>query len=749
MLKNYFTSAKRNISILLAAALAFSSLFIGSISAVSDENGYVGTEEAGYTGEGNIYDTPTPNAEFKNFDFEQGFKYWQIPENAKDYTEIVTEESGNKALHLMCTAENKEMLGAYVYSYPITLKNIGVGTEFALCADVKVANFSEGNDNTRITFNLTSSDATLNSNNSMRWAIKADTDGYVKNSVRGKITELPEGKDEVTLYLVISRYNFVADIYIDNIEIGYQTDATYQFESNKRMVHYLPLTEGGDTLVAKTQNVFELYRLSEKGYYGGTNTSKFLIRSNELVNGDFSQGLTGWSPYNSYNNANVFTSDAVTVDDFDGDGDKEACLIYESGARPGMISTAFPLSGAKAGDRFSLYFEYKWDTSEGANVNLGCIYAQLLGVTNGDIKYSSDPYIGVTYGGTSNYDKGIKTDLGNGWYSATVGCTGYINVDEPEVYVQIFQNWGGNKTKIYIDNIKVMTAKNVSANSTNEFAYEFFGSDNDGKYYDTDGVTELQPYGTVADGIETKGNYQTSSFGKKLINSDNIFDFGKYGLKYWSAAVQDNGNFGNTKASDSAKVNADGSVTLRYKDKSAQGISSVYFPLPEAVTKNGTNYAVWLRYSRTATEATDATQSFLRVDSGTTAGSTYSSDGESKGIATFNAQAKQFGDTYYGTVNLKVTGTQFNFDISDITIGYVDKGGMEKPLYVYQDGTPRDSVVGDVNADKAVNILDLVRMKKRIADNSTAIYFAAADFDGSNEINAYDLSALKLKLLKN
>ena len=349
MLKNHFNSAKRNISILLAAALAFSSLFIGSVSAVSDENGYVGTEEAGYTGEGNIYDTPAPNAEFKNFDFEQGFKYWQIPENAKDYTEIVTEESGNKALHLMCTAENKEILGAYVYSYPITLKNVGVGTEFALCADVKVANFSEGNDNTRITFDLTSSDATLNSNNSMRWAIKAGTDGYVKNSVRGKITELPEGKDEVTLYLVISRYNFVADIYIDNIEIGYQTDATYQFESNKRMVHYLPLTENGDTLVAKTQNVFELYRLSEKGYYGGTNTTDFLIRNNELVNGDFSKGLTGWSPYNSNNSANVFTSDAVTIGDFGRDGDKAACLTYESGARPGIISTAFPLSGAKKG----------------------------------------------------------------------------------------------------------------------------------------------------------------------------------------------------------------------------------------------------------------------------------------------------------------------------------------------------------------------------------------------------------------
>lgn len=72
----------------------------------------------------------------------------------------------------------------------------------------------------------------------------------------------------------------------------------------------------------------------------------------------------------------------------------------------------------------------------------------------------------------------------------------------------------------------------------------------------------------------------------------------------------------------------------------------------------------------------------------------------------------------------------------------------------FDDGVVRipsgNALAGDVNRDGEVNILDIVRMKKYISDNSIDISFEAANLvDSDYVINSQDLTGLiRLLLIK-
>jgi len=55
---------------------------------------------------------------------------------------------------------------------------------------------------------------------------------------------------------------------------------------------------------------------------------------------------------------------------------------------------------------------------------------------------------------------------------------------------------------------------------------------------------------------------------------------------------------------------------------------------------------------------------------------------------------------------------------------------------------------GDVTDDGKVNLVDLVRLKKYIADNKVEIFEDAADLDGDGLYNSVDLTAIRKILLK-
>lgn len=58
-------------------------------------------------------------------------------------------------------------------------------------------------------------------------------------------------------------------------------------------------------------------------------------------------------------------------------------------------------------------------------------------------------------------------------------------------------------------------------------------------------------------------------------------------------------------------------------------------------------------------------------------------------------------------------------------------------------------MLGNVNADLEINILDLVRMKKYLAGLQVTISITASDLNSDGKINATDLTLIKNLLLNN
>ena len=88
-------------------------------------------------------------------------------------------------------------------------------------------------------------------------------------------------------------------------------------------------------------------------------------------------------------------------------------------------------------------------------------------------------------------------------------------------------------------------------------------------------------------------------------------------------------------------------------------------------------------------------------------------------------------------------------EVSEITLMYLDEGGISNP--VNTDGSPYGYDYGDVNCDGKVDILDFVRMKKKIAGvKGTNIYLAAANLTkkGSPLPDGEDIALLVKKIIE-
>lgn len=87
--------------------------------------------------------------------------------------------------------------------------------------------------------------------------------------------------------------------------------------------------------------------------------------------------------------------------------------------------------------------------------------------------------------------------------------------------------------------------------------------------------------------------------------------------------------------------------------------------------------------------------------------------------------------------------------IDNIKIVYDDIGGMNNMFAGIDGSIVGDWGEGDANADKTVDIRDLVCVKKYTADKTEPIYYAAAKIDkNTDELGASDIAALRKKLLE-
>ena len=97
------------------------------------------------------------------------------------------------------------------------------------------------------------------------------------------------------------------------------------------------------------------------------------------------------------------------------------------------------------------------------------------------------------------------------------------------------------------------------------------------------------------------------------------------------------------------------------------------------------------------------------------------------------------GKTYVKFSNIN-DGDPLDYTIHNIRTGYLNEiKHFEKP----------ECVSGDANADGQTNIIDLVRAKKHLVDDTTPIFTSAMDLnsEGEERINALDLSELRKLLL--
>lgn len=260
-------------------------------------------------------------------------------------------------------------------------------------------------------------------------------------------------------------------------------------------------------------------------------------------------------------------------------------------------------------------------------------------------------------------------------------------------------------------------------------------------------------YGTAEDGI-TLGSAVKSVSELTAIDGFNNFDFSN-GLVNFGPRDPGSNNYW-ARLSDIGITTEDGMLKIDYKENSSTydsyiGLQSVAVKIPESIDLTGKKLYVNLDVAtlqgfniRVLVDGVGGTWANINAGIG---------DVTTKTLA--NLTASDFGIVVSKdakTVAIEVQ-TPHNADaktfIDNIKIVYDDIGGMNNMFAGIDGSIVGDWEEGDANADKTVDIRDLVRVKKYTADKTEPIYYAAAKIDkNTDELGASDIAALRKKLLE-
>ena len=260
-------------------------------------------------------------------------------------------------------------------------------------------------------------------------------------------------------------------------------------------------------------------------------------------------------------------------------------------------------------------------------------------------------------------------------------------------------------------------------------------------------------YGTAEDGI-TLGSTVKSVSELTAIDGFNNFDFSN-GLVNFGPRDPGSNNYW-ARLSDIGITTEDGMLKIDYKENSSTydsyiGLQSVAVKIPESIDLTGKKLYVNLDVAtlqgfniRVLVDGVGGTWANINAGIG---------DVTTKTLA--NLTASDFGIVVSKdakTVAIEVQ-TPHNADaktfIDNIKIVYDDIGGMNNMFAGIDGSIVGDWEEGDANADKTVDIRDLVCVKKYTADKTEPIYYAAAKIDkNTDELGASDIAALRKKLLE-
>lgn len=474
-------------------------------------------------------------------------------------------------------------------------------------------------------------------------------------------------------------------------------------------------------------------------YDNGISGNKYGIMTLDMLdsfnNGNFEEGLKYWGVHNP---GNGHTATAKVVNE-----NANAYVDLKVTGYAGLYSAPFTMADLKTGDYIGLRFKMKKVSGDGS---LRCWIMNK--------NYDNTPAAGnnFTVSPTENWETYyIKAGLS----SLVLADDSTVNNGKLRIAISITgNNISESGLEVCIDEVEII--KFYKDSSNNFFAY----TDSNGNWYNG----KNQPlYGTENEGIIRSGNGNNSI--NDYINSlDAIpalekienFDFAN-GLVNFGTMNKTTSK--KTLAEDGTTLYTDGNGNRMIKIESSTdyaycGFRSVFIKLADAA--KGKNVFV---SGDISTDMPLLCRIDSLVDGAVTAGNWGSNMVLT--LATSGGELKRVNSLTGTTVSADATAVSVNIRqqeyagsaksgtsyIDNLNLYYIDEGGLDLPASI--DGTPVDYALGDVNADKSVNICDLVAMNNKKTDSSETIYYAAAKLDGTTvaTITDTDISSMRSMLL--
>ena len=504
--------------------------------------------------------------------------------------------------------------------------------------------------------------------------------------------------------------------YIDNIKFIYYDD------QNSTTGNYTDFD--GNRYNSKGE---PLYGTEDKGIpYGETELLK-MDAVDGLQNGDFEQGLKYWGGVDGCTNPS-------TIATVKSEGNNKYLHIDTTSASTkyqGVITVPFKVSGVNAGDYVGVRLKYRSSDTDTKSIRIGLSQNHYY---RSAYKACNAWYTAPTADG--EWKTLVTTETENGAKLKAVTAP-----ESGDIFFMLRITGNGSNIVCDIDDIEIIKFADENGKMYSTL---------DGEWFNSNG---LPLYGTAEDGITLSNSIKKIADIPAIDAFDN-FDFSN-GLVNFGPRDPGSNNFW-TKLSDIGITAEDGMLKIDYKENSSTydsyiGFQSVAVKIPENIDLTGKKLYVNLDVAtlqgfniRVLVDGKGGTWANINAGTG---------DVNTKTLVNLTAsdngtEVTEGAKTIAIELQTPHTADAYTF-IDNIKIVYDDIGGMNNMFAGIDGSIVGDWEEGDANADKTVDIRDLVRVKKYTADKTEPIYYAAAKMDkNTDELGASDIAALRKKLLE-
>ena len=648
------------------------------------------------------------------FSFLEGLKYWgpidSILPNDQSYINAssvasVKEENSEKYLEVGKTDATKK---CGVYTVNVKIPEEANGHTLALFYQAKASGDKTANGiYSYVTLKSGSStDSEYSAMNLSRNSVKSETWAVVTGDAftKGVWNKESSGYDCVSVWIENETNSAVTDI--KNIVLAYENkngeyvsfyDSSVSYNGVTNLPYYGTVQDGIACIGKDYARIYQLNAID-------TTKNPFSLE----------EGLKYWGATSITGNSNTMASEMAKVKNDNGEkylevGKTDATKKYGVGT----VNVKIPEEAS--GHKLALFYQAK--ASGDKTTNGIYSYVTLKSGSSTNSKYSA----------TNLSKNSVKSET---WAVVTGDAftSSVWNKDSSEYdCVSVYIENEYNNTVTDIKNI-VLAYENADGTYTSFY--------NSAVIYNS--ITKLPYYGTEKDGMYTEAA-ANKRINNMTVATDSFMngDFSQ-GLQYWAPRDSQYG-FASTYASVS-----EGVLTLK-TDNEYNGVTSCFVKIPDIAL--GKKVVGIFEYK--------ANESMGNVKLVTSAPDVESESNTDFGIN--QNKEYQVACTKYkifktsgSTVRIEVENDTNPVSMKNFAFVYIDEIGIPgRDLYANLDGTPYGYEMGDANADKDVDVRDLVRMKHYIVEKDYGIYFTAANMskNSTTEISDNSVAALINKLL--